>query len=81
MSKFIKSAKTKAARLQLAYSFEWEMQAELGVDSAPYYSSLYNILLEFREWLELNPHTPWSEWEEWNSLSSSERWIISRVIL
>lgn len=80
MSKFIKSAKTKAARLQLAYSFEWELGAELGADPAPYYFCLYNVLIEFRQWLELNPHTPWSEWEEWNNLSSSQRWIISRVI-
>jgi hypothetical protein len=80
MSKFIKSAKTKAARLQFAYSFEWELGAELGADPAPYYFSLYSTLLELREWLELNPHTPWSEWEEWNSLSSSQRWIISRVM-
>jgi hypothetical protein len=80
MSKFIKSAKTKAGRIQLAYSFEWELGAELGADPAPYYFSLYSALLEFREWLELNPLTPWSEWEEWNSLSSSQRWIISRVI-
>jgi hypothetical protein len=79
MSKY-KSA-NKAARTQLAYSLEWEMQAELGADPAPYYFSLPNILLEFREWLELNPHTPWSKWKEWSNLSSSQRWIISRVIL
>ena len=35
MSKFIKSAKTKAGRIQLAYSFEWELGAELGADPAP----------------------------------------------
>ena len=81
MSKFIKSAKTKAGRIQLAYSFEWEMQAELGADPAPYYFSLSNVLFELREWMKLNPSTDWNEWEEWNSLSSSRRWIISRVIL
>jgi hypothetical protein len=81
MSKFIKSAKTKAARLQLAHSLEWEMQAELGADPALYYSSLSNVLLELREWMELNPSTHWIGWMDWNNLSSSQQWIISRVIL
>ena len=79
MSKF--TAKTKSARIQLASPIQGSGQAELGADPALYYSSLSNVLLELREWMELNPSTHWIGWMDWNNLSSSQQWIISRVIL